>query len=85
MGLAASHWAHSAQVWKVAQGGEGVSSPAISAQSAERYRGPDKARRYEEAKQERRRRREEKKAAVAQAAQRVSCLIHLIPDYSCWS
>jgi len=69
----------------VAQGGKDVSSPAISAHPAERYRGPDKARRYEEAKQERRRRREEKEAAIARAAQRVSCLMHLILDYSCWN
>ena len=59
----------SAQVWELAQSGKALANKPSNAQPADRYRGPDRGRRYEEAKAERRRRQEEKRAAAAQAAQ----------------
>ena len=64
----------STQVWKLAQDGKVMSASAISAQPTDRYRGPSRARRYEEAKLERRRRQEEKRAAAAQGGPKVACM-----------
>ena len=61
-------WAYYSQVWSAAQEAASAAPSGISAMPSERYRGSDRARRYEEAKLERRRRAEEKKAAAAARA-----------------
>ena len=48
-----------AQAWKLVEAGI-VGEPEHEAPQKEPYSGPDKARRYEEAKEERRRRREQR-------------------------
>ena len=63
----------STQVWALARDGRATLTSASDAQSSDRYKGPDRARRYEEAKLERRRRQEKRQAAAPLGAQKAAC------------
>ena len=73
----------STQVWKLALEGNVMATSATNAQPADRYKGPNRARWYEEAKLERSRRHNEKRVAAVQAAQMVACVMLLMLRLQC--